>query len=58
MKLYTKRVRALTNGIVKIKVGVPTVTEFKTLHLKLDDASELLRKPFENGSSGGGKDFI
>ena len=54
--LYTKRLGALTNGIVKIKVGVPTVTEFKTLHLKLDDAIGAVKKAFENGVViGGGK---
>lgn len=54
--LYTKRLGALSNGIVKIKVGVPTVTEFKTLHLKLDDAIGAVKKAFENGVVlGGGK---
>lgn len=54
--LYIKRLGALTNGIVKIKVGVPTVTEFKTLHLKLDDAIGAVKKAFENGVVlGGGK---
>ena len=54
--LYTKRLGALTNGIVKIKVGVPTITEFKTLHLKLDDAIGAVKKAFENGVVlGGGK---
>ena len=54
--LYTRRLGALTNGIVKIKVGVPTVTEFKTLHLKLDDAIGAVKKAFENGVViGGGK---
>ena len=54
--LYTRRLGALTNGIVKIKVGVPTVTEFKTLHLKLDDAIGAVKKAFENGIVvGGGK---
>ena len=54
--IYTRRLGALTNGIVKIKVGVPTVTEFKTLHLKLDDAIGAVKKAFENGVVlGGGK---
>lgn len=54
--LYTKRLGALENGVVKIKVGVPTVTEFKTLHLKLDDAIGAVRKAIENGVVlGGGK---
>lgn len=54
--LYTRRLGALTNGIVKIKVGVPTITEFKTLHLKLDDAIGAVKKAFENGVVlGGGK---
>ena len=56
LALYTKRLGALENGIVKIKVGVPTVTEFKTLHLKLDDAIGAVKKAFENGVVlGGGK---
>ena len=54
--LYTKRLSALKNGIIKIKVGVPTVTEFKTLHLKLNDAIGAVRKAFEKGVViGGGK---
>ena len=54
--LYTKRLGALENGIVKIKVGVPTVTEYQTLRLKLDDAIGAVRKAFEQGIVlGGGK---
>ena len=54
--LYTKRLGALENGIVKIKVGVPTVTEYQTLRLKLDDAIGAVRKAFESGIVlGGGK---
>lgn len=54
--LYTKRLGALQNGIVKIKVGVPTVTEYQTLRLKLDDAIGAVRKAFESGIVlGGGK---
>ena len=54
--LYTKRLAALENGIVKIKVGVPTVTEYQTLRLKLDDAIGAVKKAFENGCVlGGGK---
>lgn len=54
--LYTKRLGALENGIVKIKVGVPTVTEYQTLRLKLDDAIGAVRKAFEQGVVlGGGK---
>ena len=54
--LYTKRLGALENGIVKIKVGVPTVTEYQTLRLKLDDAIGAVRKAFETGIVlGGGK---
>jgi chaperonin GroEL len=41
---------------VKIKVGVPTVTEYQTLRLKLDDAIGAVRKAFETGIVlGGGK---
>ncbi|MCR5742022.1 MAG: hypothetical protein K6G38_06160 [Gammaproteobacteria bacterium] len=54
--LYTRRLGALENGIVKIKVGVPTVTEYQTLRLKLDDAIGAVRKAFEHGIVlGGGK---
>ena len=54
--LYTKRLAALENGIVKIKVGVPTVTEYQTLRLKLDDAIGAVKKAFETGIVlGGGK---
>jgi chaperonin GroEL len=54
--LYTKRLGALEKGIVKIKVGVPTVTEYQTLRLKLDDAIGAVRKAFETGIVlGGGK---
>ena len=54
--IYTKRLGALENGIVKIKVGVPTVTEYQTLRLKLDDAIGAVKKAFETGIVlGGGK---
>ena len=54
--LYERRLGSLQNGIVKIKVGVPTVTEFKILALKLDDAIGAVRKAFKHGIVlGGGK---
>ena len=54
--LYERRLGSLQNGIVKIKVGVPTVTEFKILALKLDDAIGAVRKAFKFGIVlGGGK---
>ena len=56
LSLYTSRLAALENGIVKIKVGVPTVTEYQTLRLKLDDAIGAVKKAFETGIVlGGGK---
>ena len=56
LALYTSRLAALENGIVKIKVGVPTVTEYQTLRLKLDDAIGAVKKAFETGIVlGGGK---
>ncbi|MBP5446096.1 MAG: hypothetical protein J6Y28_08000 [Acholeplasmatales bacterium] len=56
--LYTKRLGALENGIVKIKVGVPTITEYQTLRLKLDDAIGAVKKAFEHGVVlGGGKEL-
>ena len=57
--LYERRLGSLTNGIVKIKVGVPTVTEFKILQLKLDDAIGAVRKAFKYGIVlGGGKALL
>ena len=54
--LYERRLGSLTNGITKIKVGVPTVTEYKILALKLDDAIGAVRKAFKFGVVlGGGK---
>lgn len=54
--LYERRLGSLTNGITKIKVGVPTVTEYKILALKLDDAIGAVRKAFKHGIVlGGGK---
>ena len=54
--LYERRLGSLSNGIVKIKVGVPTITEFKILALKLDDAIGAVRKAFKHGIVlGGGK---
>lgn len=57
--LYERRLGSLTNGIVKIKVGVPTVTEYKILALKLDDAIGAVRKAFKFGIVlGGGKALL
>lgn len=57
--MYERRLGSLTNGIVKIKVGVPTVTEYKILQLKLDDAIGAVRKAFKFGIVlGGGKALL
>lgn len=51
-----KRMSSLTNGVTKLKVGVSTITEFKTLKLKLDDGIGAVRKSLEEGVViGGGK---
>lgn len=51
-----RRLSSLTNGITKIKVGVPTITEFKTMKLKLDDGIGAVREAFKRGVQlGGGK---
>jgi chaperonin GroEL len=39
----------LKTGLVKIKLNCPTVTEYMTLRLKLDDAIGAVRKAFEEG---------
>lgn len=57
--MYERRLGSLTNGIVKIKVGVPTVTEYKILQLKLDDAIGAVRKAFKFGIVlGGGRALL
>ena len=57
--MYERRLGSLTNGIVKIKVGVPTVTEYKIIALKLDDAIGAVRKAFKFGIVlGGGKALV
>ena len=54
--IFERRMAALTNGITKIKVGVSTITEFKTLKLKLDDGIGAVRQAFKDGIVlGGGK---
>lgn len=57
--MYERRLGSLTNGIVKIKVGVPTVTEYKIIQLKLDDAIGAVRKAFKYGIVlGGGRALL
>lgn len=57
--MYERRLGSLSNGIVKIKVGVPTVTEYKILQLKLDDAIGAVRKAFKFGIVlGGGRALL
>lgn len=44
-----RRLSNLKTGLVKIKLNCPTVTEYMTLRLKLDDAIGAVRKAFEEG---------
>lgn len=54
--LFESRLSSLTTGVTKIKVGVPTIVEFKTLKLKLDDGIGAVREALRRGIQiGGGK---
>lgn len=44
-----RRLSNLKTGLVKIKLACPTVTEYMTIRLKLDDAIGAVRKAFEFG---------
>jgi chaperonin GroEL len=44
-----RRLSNLKTGLVKLKLNSPTVTEYMTLRLKLDDAIGAVRKAFEKG---------
>jgi len=44
-----RRLSALTSGVVKIKLAVPTITEFQTIRMKLDDAIGAVRCAIRNG---------
>jgi chaperonin GroEL len=52
----TSRLANLESGVTKIKVAVPTITEYLTLKLKLDDALGAVKCAISNGVvMGGGK---
>lgn len=52
----TRRLSNLESGVTKIKVAVPTVTEYLTLKLKLDDAIGAVKCALNHGVVlGGGK---
>lgn len=52
----TARLANLESGVTKIKVAVPTITEYMTLKLKLDDAIGAVKCAINNGVvMGGGK---
>ena len=52
----TSRLANLENGVTKIKLAVPTTTEYITLKLKLDDAIGAVKCALKNGVIvGGGK---
>lgn len=54
----TRRLANLTQGITKIKVAVPTITEYMTLKLKLDDAIGAVKCACKNGIVVGGGKFL
>lgn len=52
----TRRLANLTKGITKIKIATPTITEFMTIKLKLDDAIGAVKCAIDSGIVlGGGK---
>lgn len=52
----TRRLANLTQGITKIKIATPTITEFMTIKLKLDDAIGAVKCAIADGLVlGGGK---
>jgi chaperonin GroEL len=52
----TKRLASLSTGVTKIKLACPTITEYMTLRLKLDDAIGAVRCATKHGLvPGGGK---
>jgi chaperonin GroEL len=54
--MITNRLGSLTNKLVKLWVGAPSILEFSAIKLKLDDAIGAIKKAFEQGVViGGGK---
>lgn len=52
----TRRLSNLESGVTKIKIAVPTITEYMTIKLKLDDAIGAVKCALKNGCLiGGGK---
>jgi chaperonin GroEL len=52
----TRRLSNLESGVTKIKIAVPTITEYMTIKLKLDDAIGAVKCALKNGILiGGGK---
>lgn len=52
----TRRLSNLESGVTKIKIAVPTITEYMTIKLKLDDAIGAVKCAIKNGCLiGGGK---
>jgi chaperonin GroEL len=52
----TRRLASLSTGVTKIKLACPTITEYMTLRLKLDDAIGAVRCATKHGLvPGGGK---
>jgi chaperonin GroEL len=52
----TRRLSNLESGVTKIKIAVPTITEYMTIKLKLDDEIGAVQYAIKNGCLiGGGK---
>lgn len=58
LAVVTQRLSNLESGITKIKIAVPTITEYITIKLKLDDALGAVKQAIKQGVViGGGKLF-
>jgi chaperonin GroEL len=56
LAVLTQRLSNLESGITKIKIAVPTITEYITIKLKLDDAIGAVKQAITQGVVlGGGK---
>ena len=56
LAVVTQRLSNLESGITKIKIAVPTITEYITIKLKLDDAIGAVKAAIKQGVViGGGK---
>lgn len=54
----TRRLSNLLSGVTKIKLAIPTITEYMTLKLKLDDAIGAVKCACKNGIVIGGGKFL